>query len=117
MDIKQFESELKEALLKLDYVESLTFYKVNEVSIKGRIYLKKSYILEVRSTEIEKKYNFTLSFTLLYLDDRIWGLDKDNRVGWHIHPLENTKLHEPIEPKSVKEIVATFDLVCGKFFQ
>jgi hypothetical protein len=54
---------------------------------------------------------------LLYLDDRIWNLDKDNRVGWHIHPLENTKLHEPIEPKSVKEIVATFDLVCGKFVQ
>ena len=116
MDIKQFELELREALFNLDYIESIIFYKVNELSIKGKIYLKQSYILEVRFTEIEKKYNFTLSFTLLYSDNRIWGLDKDNRVGWHIHPLENTKLHETIEPKSVKEIVSTFDSVCSKLF-
>ena len=111
MDIQQFELELRESLSIYDYVESISFFKVNEVSIKGKISLKKSYRLEVRFTEMDRKYNFSLSFTLLFSNERIWGLDKDSRTGWHVHPLENPKLHQPIEPKSVKEIVKTFDIV------
>ncbi len=115
MVISQFEVELRSALQSLSFVESISFYYNNEMSIKGKITLKRNYVLEIRFTEMDQKYSFTLSFTLLLNNERIWGLDKDNRIGWHIHPLENPKAHEPIEPKSVSEIIAIFDLTCREF--
>lgn len=36
-------------------------------------------------------------------------LDKDNKIGWHIHPLHNTSVHQQIEEKTVQEIVSIFD--------
>ena len=105
MVISQFEIELQSALQQLDYVVSIYLYQISENSIKGKVTLRKSYTLEVRFTEFEQEFNFTLSFTLLYNDERIWGLDKDNRIGWHIHPIGNPKDHEPIQPKSISEII------------
>lgn len=115
MVISQFEVELRSALQNLDFVESISFSYNTEMSVKGRVILQKNYILEVRFTEMGQKYSFTLSFTLLLNNERIWGLDKDNRIGWHIHPLDNPKAHEPIEPKSVSEIISIFESTCRNF--
>ena len=115
MVISQFEIELQSALQQLDYVVSIYLYQISENSIKGKVTLRKSYTLEVRFTEFEQEFNFTLSFTLLYNDERIWGLDKDNRIGWHIHPIGNPKDHEPIQPKSISEIISIFESMCSQF--
>jgi hypothetical protein len=32
---------------------------------------------------------------LLFQNERIWGLDKDNRIGWHIHPFISPAWSKP----------------------
>lgn len=114
MDVEQFKQELTSALNSLSYVESIEFWLISETYIKGKVLLKRDYALEVRYTTFNRRYSFTLSFTLLFENNRIWGLDKDNRIGWHIHPIDNTEMHEPIEEKSISEIVQLFDSVVSQ---
>ena len=47
----------------------------------------------------------TLAFALIENQQRIWGIDFDNRRGWHLHPIEKPADHIPIEPLAVPEIV------------
>lgn len=111
MDIPQFQDELVRTLSNLDYVESVEIYQVNEVILKGKVLLKRNYRLEIRFSLYEKRFSYTLSFTLLLENERIWGLDRDNKIGWHVHPLGNVETHESIEEKSVSEIVNIFNSV------
>ena len=47
----------------------------------------------------------TIAFALIRDQGKIWGIDRDNIRGWHLHPLENPMGHVGIEKLSVSEIV------------
>lgn len=47
----------------------------------------------------------TIAFALIGNQQRAWGVDYDNRRGWHVHPVENPADHVPVAPLSVSEIV------------
>ncbi len=108
METEKFKQKLLIALSNLEYVEKVDIFEVSERYTKGNIYLKKSYILAVRFSYFSETLDFTLSFSLLYKNERIWGLDKDNKIGWHIHPLNDTSIHQAIEAKTIEEILQIF---------
>lgn len=47
----------------------------------------------------------TIAFALIEKQQRIWGIDYDNRRGWHLHPADDPTDHIGIEPLSVSEII------------
>ena len=50
----------------------------------------------------------TLAIALIQKQQRIWGIDYDNRRGWHMHPLGVSQGHQPIAAQSISEIVSLF---------
>ncbi len=105
MDLVQFETELRNELDSLSYIKNISLKRRTAISIKGIIGLKKNYRLVVF---FNKPFNI-ISFSLLYKNQRIFGIDRDNRIGWHIHPQSNPDSHERINEKSVSEIIVIFD--------
>ena len=110
MEIDEFRSQVINGLNSLSYIDEIELYEIEENSFKGTAIVKRHYVLRVRFKFLAGV--LTLSFTLLFENNRIWGLDKDNRIGWHIHPLNNTSTHEPIEEMAVGEIISILDSVC-----
>ena len=47
----------------------------------------------------------TTAFALIQSDERVWGIDCDNRRGWHLHPVGAAQRHEPSDPKTIGEIM------------
>ncbi len=47
----------------------------------------------------------TIAFALIEKQQRIWGIDYDNRRGWHLHPADDPTDHIGIEPLSVSDII------------
>jgi len=47
----------------------------------------------------------TTAFALIQSDERAWGIDYDNRRGWHLHPVGAAQRHEPSDPKTIGEIM------------
>lgn len=47
----------------------------------------------------------TIAVALIHNEERIWGIDCDNRRGWHQHPLESPDLHQKIEPLTMMDIM------------
>jgi len=113
MDLKQFETELTSAISPLPYITSVSLKKRTEISIQGIIGIKKNYQLSVFFNEVL----FILSFSLIYKNKRIWAIDKDNRVGWHEHPIENPDNHKLTGEMSINQIVDAFDKVCSKMLE
>lgn len=113
MDLRQFETELTNATSSLPYITSVSLKKRTEISIQGIIGIKKSYKLSVFFNEAF----FILSFCLIYKNKRIWAIDKDNRVGWHEHPLENPNKHKPIREMTINQIIDSFDKVCSEILE
>lgn len=109
MDLRQFENELTAALSTLPYVTNVLLTRRTEISLQGIIGLKKSYKLAVFYNEAF----YILSFSLIYKEKRIWAIDKDNRVGWHEHPLVNPDLHIPIDELTINQIISKFDQICA----
>jgi hypothetical protein len=108
MDLQEFEQILKMALSALSYITEISIVQRTEVSLSGKIGLKK------QDYELHLFYNqqvYALQFALIYEKQRIWGLDKDSRIGWHIHPLNNVNVHQEIPQKNIAEIIAIFDAV------
>ena len=108
MDIKKFESELRTELTKLLYVLDIKITRKTEISIKALIGLKKKYKLSVFYNETF----YVISFSLIFQNQRIWAIDRDNRIGWHRHPLKNSSDHEAIEEMTINSIISTFDNIC-----
>ncbi len=69
----------------------------------GRVYLQGSpgQFLRVYYNETTG----TIAFALISNQQRIWGIDFDNRRGWHVHPAENPSEHVAIDPLTIAEIV------------
>lgn len=111
MDVAGFIKDLESELSRIPYVISIESIPVsNHSSIKRNICLKHRYRLNIFFNEI----SMTISFSLIEKNKRIWGLDKDYKHGWHIHPLDNIQVHESIEQKSVKQIIKIFDKIYRK---
>ncbi|TAE00405.1 MAG: hypothetical protein EAZ97_05975 [Bacteroidetes bacterium] len=110
MDIEQFEAELRNGLAKLDYIQRLEINQQTETRFLSKAILEEYYFLKI----FFNSKLVVLNFTLIYLlkDDqnkRLWGIDRDNDIGWHTHPVENPKDHVLIEEKTVAEIIEIFD--------
>lgn len=56
----------------------------------------------------------TIAFALIEKQQRIWGVDYDNRRGWHLHPADNPTVHVESDPLSVSDIVACLQDVLTK---
>ena len=113
MDLAQFESELTKAISPLPYVTDIDIKKRTDISLQGKIQLKQSYKLSVFFNEAF----FIISFNLIFRNKRIWAIDRDNRVGWHEHPIENPIEHKPIDELTINQIVDSFDKVCRQLLE
>jgi hypothetical protein len=47
-----------------------------------------------------------MAFALIEKQQRIWGIDYDNRRGWHLHPADHPTDHVEIAPMSVSDVIA-----------
>ncbi len=110
MDLATFESELRSELSKLEYVTSIAIKQRTPISLSGLIGLKKNYSLSVFYNQLY----VIISFSLIYQNNRVWGLDRDNRIGWHIHPIENPDNHVKIKDMKIGEIIFTVRDVLDK---
>ncbi|MCX7998189.1 MAG: hypothetical protein N3A69_04450 [Leptospiraceae bacterium] len=112
MQLEEFRREILARLSSLKYVEEIQISEIQEGGFSGEARVKVEYILNIRFKMFREV--LTLSIALIHKNQRIWGLDKDNRIGWHIHPLENPKIHERITEKSIQEILEILESVCSK---
>ncbi len=106
MGLEGFQIELEKHLVKLDFVQQWKRIRKN-TTVKIVVQLKNDKSLHVF-------YNVVLniqSFALVANGKRIWGLDKDNRLGWHEHPLKNSEQHKPIVPQTIEQIVEHFKAI------
>lgn len=113
MDLETFEYEVRSALANLEYVQEVNISPRTPISLKGIVKMRCDYTLSIF-------YNasfFVLSFSLIFEQNRIWGVDRDNRIGWHIHPLSDPDWHQPTDEKSVVEIISLFDEVMQEFYK
>jgi len=107
MDLVLFEKELRNAILPLKYVISVDIKRRTEISLQGIIVLDKNYRLKIFFNESF----YIIAFSLIYKNKRIWSIDRDNRVGWHLHPLNNTNKHELIDEMTINQIIKEFDVI------
>lgn len=118
--VKEFERQIRTEFAKLDYLDSqnINIIDSNQDFLIGEAYLQKKYYLKFEY----KRMLYTFSFALIYElkeenDKRIWGLDKDNRIGWHLHPIHEIEKHEPIPEQTVEQIIFLFDQAWQKVLQ
>jgi hypothetical protein len=53
----------------------------------------------------------TMVFALIAEQQRVWGIDYDNRRGWHIHPVDSPTNYVKIDGSSVPEIVSQLEKI------
>lgn len=59
-------------------------------------------------------YNVILriqSFALIINQERVWGLDRDNKFDWHEHPISNPETHKSIEAHNIEQIISKLEKV------
>lgn len=47
----------------------------------------------------------TIAFALIQQGERVWGVDRDNARGWHLHPVDAPTSHVAIEAQTVGSIL------------
>ena len=100
MGVRGFASELLWALATVEAIERVALRSEGPV-LSGRAYVTAEMLLEFYFNE----RTGTMAFALIRDRGRIWGIDRDNVRGWHLHPLESPTEHVEIEALSVSEIV------------
>ena len=100
MGVRGFVSELLRVLATVEAIERVALQSEGPV-VNGRAYVTAEMFLKFYFNE----KTGTMAFALIRDRGRIWGIDRDNIRGWHLHPLENPVEHVGIEPLSVSEIV------------
>ena len=102
MDVKRFVDELLPALSATGLFERITLQTEGPIANGFAYSRNQNLFLRFYFNEITG----TIAFALIDSQQRIWGIDYDNRRGWHLHPVERPANHVPIEPLAVSEIVA-----------
>lgn len=101
MDVNQFLSVLNASLSALDYVDNVEIEQRSITYIKVKVTLKPKGFLSIWYNAVRR----TQSFSIILENNRTWGFDYDNRVGWHEHPIENPNLHVSSKSKTIPEII------------
>jgi hypothetical protein len=96
----EFKRSLEKSLQQLNFVSSYRL-KIEELVVDGELFIECNCFVKIRFTE-----NWlTFSFALIIDNQRIWAIDKDNRLGWHRHPMNQVQIHESIAAQTIEEIV------------
>jgi len=101
MDVRTFADELLRALADAGLFERVALRTEGPVA-NGQAHVHEELFVHFYFNEVTG----TIAFALIEKQQRIWGIDYDNRRGWHLHPADNPASHVGIDPLSVSGIVA-----------
>jgi hypothetical protein len=101
MEVNNFAAELLHALADTKLFERVDINTEGPI-VNGHIYVQDKIFVRFYFNQDTQ----TIAFALIKEKQRIWGIDRDNRRGWHVHPDHDPTSHFEIEPLSVSEIVA-----------
>ncbi|MBN1873158.1 MAG: hypothetical protein JXA33_02940 [Anaerolineae bacterium] len=101
MDVNDFILELLRALTTLELVGPVDLSTDGPVA-QGHIYVRADFFVRFYFNQITQ----TVAFALIKENRRVWGIDRDSRRDWHLHPVGNPGNHIVIAPLSVTDIVA-----------
>jgi len=101
MEVKAFADELLRALAEAEFFDRVALRTEGPIA-EGYARVHEGLFLRFYFNATTS----TIAFALIKEQQRIWGIDYDNRRGWHLHPADNPTDHVGIEPLSVSEIVA-----------
>ncbi len=106
--VEEFASELLRARATVEAVDHVALHSEGPI-VNGRAYLTlgADQFLEFYFNE----KTGTMAFALIEGQRRIWGIDRDNIRGWHLHPLENPAEQVEIKTLSVSRIIARLGVV------
>lgn len=105
MEINSFLEQLDTIFSPIDYVTDIVILNQTPTSIKVRIDLfTNKYIIVYYNA-----YRKTQSFSLMQSNKRIWGLDFDNRIGWHEHPVNNPDSHLKTNKVNINDFLNKLD--------
>lgn len=101
MDVKSFTGGLLQSLSDTRLFERVTL-QTEGATVNGYAYPQDgNHFLRFYFNEVTG----TIAFALIENQQRVWGIDYDNRRGWHLHSVEQPADHIPINPLSVSEII------------
>jgi hypothetical protein len=102
MDLRTFTEELLNALAAIGLFPRIALQSEGPVS-SGYAYTdREEFFLRFYFNELTG----TVAFALIKNQQRIWGVDYDNRRGWHLHPETSPTEHIALAPLSVADIIA-----------
>ena len=102
MDVKGFADALLTGLATADLFESVALQTEGPIaSARATVSGAEDLFLRVYFNESTG----TTAFALIKDQRRIWGVDFDNRRGWHLPPHDDPTEHRSIAPLSIQEIV------------
>jgi hypothetical protein len=103
MNVQQFVDELLQELVVVDRFAQIA------VQTEGPTARVSAYVSGRSDCFLRSYFNETtgtIAFALIEQQQRIWGIDCDNRRGWHKHPLHDPTQHSKSDPLSIREIIA-----------
>lgn len=109
MDVRAFADELLRALANTGLFERVALRTEGPV-VDGYAYVHEDLFLRFYFNEVSG----TIAFALVEKQQRIWGIDYDNRRGWHLHPADDPTAHVGIGPVSVLDIAAHLEEILLK---
>jgi hypothetical protein len=109
MDVKAFAQELLQALAEAERFERVTLQTEGPI-VDGYAYVTEDLFLRFYFNE----RTGTIAFALIENGARIWGIDRDNRRGWHVHTAEAPEHHIAFGPLSVADIISRLEKVLAE---
>ena len=106
MNVKSFTDELLSGLAGIERFERVVL-QAEGPTVSGYAYLDDEFFLRFYFNETTG----TTAFALIQNQQRIWGVDYDNRRGWHIHPVDDPTKHVDTAPLSIVEIIELIEEV------
>lgn len=106
MDVKTFTDELLSALADIGRFERVALQAEGPI-VSGYAYLDDEFFLRFYFNE----FTSTTAFALIENRQRIWGVDYDNRRGWHLHPVDDPTKHVDTSPLSIAEIIELLEKI------
>jgi hypothetical protein len=106
MDVKEFVDELLGALADTGLFERVALRAEGPI-VNGLAHVRDDLFARFYFNESSG----TIAFALIEKQQRIWGIDYDNRRGWHLHPAHDPAHHVGIDPLSVSDIVLRLQTV------
>lgn len=112
MDVKSFVDQILRGLSASHHVLDTAITAEGPI-VDGYGFISENLYLHFYFNEITA----TVAFALIQDQQRIWGIDYDNRCGWHMHPLGAPETHEPIAGRSIGGILDLLDTELAKLFR